>query len=101
MGRSGVRYRKFRKFYEERLRNVVIPEAKVKRRIWFTRQYALGKRYYDYQNLVGGFKPLLDVILRNNWLIDDAPKWCQDFYQQEPSPTGQDQIKVVIEECHA
>lgn len=42
----------------------------------------VGPRCLDYGNLVGGFKPILDALVSEGMLVDDAPRWLQDRYQQ-------------------
>lgn len=75
-----------------------VPKAEKKRRIYFTRYWGKGKRAYDYGNLVGGFKPLLDEIVRAGLLLDDSPKQCEEYYKQFKSPTKKDYVIVVIED---
>jgi hypothetical protein len=77
-----------------------LPKAKAYRRIFFTRFWGKGKRAYDYGNLVGGFKPLLDEIVRAGLLLDDSPKHCSEYYRQYKSPDGVDHVVVVIEDVH-
>ena len=78
--------------------STLITPAKKYRRIFFTRFWGKGKRAYDFGNLVGGFKPLLDEIVRSGWLIDDSPKFCSEYYSQHKSKTGKDYVEVVIED---
>ena len=75
-----------------------LPEAKKPRRIFFTRFWGKGKRAYDFGNLVGGFKPLLDMVVRAKLLVDDSPKHCAEYYRQYKSPDGTDHVVVVIED---
>jgi len=76
----------------------LVQPAKKYRRIFFTRLWGKGKRAYDYGNLVGGFKPLLDEIVRAGYLIDDSPRYCSEYYSQYKSTTGKDYVEVVIED---
>lgn len=78
-----------------------IPEAEGKRRIFFLRQWAAGKRAYDYGNLVGGFKPLLDMVVDCGLLIDDKPKHCADYYKQMRSPDGTDRVIITLEDYYS
>lgn len=75
-----------------------LPPAESYRRIFFTRFWGKGKRAYDYGNLVGGFKPLLDEIVRAGHLIDDSPKHCAEYYRQYKAPDGDDHVVIVIED---
>jgi len=95
-------YRKERNDCDKKVRSFLaqhdIPIASSRRRVLFYRFYGKGKRAYDYGNLVGGFKPLLDVIVRNKLLVDDNPKFCSDYYFQAKSATGVDYVQVIIDE---
>ncbi len=75
-----------------------LPKATGHRRIYFTRFWKKRKYAYDYGNLVGGFKPLLDEIVKAGLLLDDKPSVCSDYYRQFKSPDGFDRVVVVIEE---
>lgn len=75
-----------------------LPKATAYRRIFFCRYWGKGKRAYDYGNLVGGFKPLLDEIVRAGLLVDDSPKHCSEYYSQYKSPNGKDHVVIVIED---
>lgn len=97
-GRSGIPYRRYRRLFESQLHNYTLPDASGPRRIVLTRQYGKGKRAYDYGNLVGGMKPLLDEITKKGWLISDAPSHCHDYYKQERSLDGQDHVVIEIHE---
>lgn len=41
-----------------------------------------GARLLDYDNLVGGCKPLIDALCRSGLLWDDSPRHCQVTYTQ-------------------
>ena len=59
-------YRKARRSWKRELaRSCSATQAKKKRRVFFTRLWGKGKRAYDFGNLVGGFKPLLDENFPN------------------------------------
>lgn len=53
------------------------------RRVLITRYYGTDERLFDYANLVGGCKPLLDALVLEGLLFDDRVKWCEDHYRQE------------------
>ncbi len=46
-------------------------------------------RLLDYANLVGGAKPLADVLKRLGYLKDDSPKWWKCAYDQHQVPEAQ------------
>lgn len=97
-GRGSSPYRGHRAAWERLLRPYThLPKAKGKRRVFFTRFWGKRKRAYDYGNLVGGFKPLLDMLVKHDFLVDDSPRWCYDYYRQFKSPDETDYVIVVIE----
>lgn len=95
-GRS--RYRGIRNKYTSLLAATGVPKATKKRRVFITRQYGYKKRAYDFGNLVGGCKPLLDAMKLNGLIVDDRPTMLQEFYFQEKSPDKNDHILIRIEE---
>jgi hypothetical protein len=46
-------------------------------------------RLLDYANLVGGCKPIPDVLKRLGYLKDDSPKWVTLVYAQHLAPVDQ------------
>lgn len=100
--------RRYKGVYSKYLRHLrkhveSVPTAEDKRRVMITRQYGKGKsgrwkRDYDYGNLVGGCKPLLDAMTELGFIVDDRPSMLSDYYFQERSPTGVDNIVIIIEE---
>jgi len=94
-------YRKQRKTWARLLLREYsgLKRATAKRRISITRLWGKGKRAYDYGNLVGGLKPLLDEIVRAGLLLDDSPKCCADYYYQYKAPDGIDRVVIVLEDC--
>jgi hypothetical protein len=55
-----------------------------------------GVRALDYDNLVGGCKPLVDALCRAGLLWDDAPKHCQIQYTQTKVPAKSARTVVVV-----
>ncbi len=79
--------------------------AKGYRRIYLSRYFGYGpsgkfwQQPYDYGNLVGGGKALLDAIVWCGLLYDDSPKYCEQHYPvQERSPDGKDRIVIVLQD---
>ncbi len=97
-GRS--KYRGIRNKYVTQLSKftTVLPEPTTKRRVFITRQYGAKKREYDYGNLVGGCKPLLDAMIKVGLIVDDRPSMLADYYFQRKSADGKDHIVILIEE---
>lgn len=52
-------------------------------------------RMLDYGNLVGGAKPLPDVLKSLGYIKDDAPKWFTCVYEQHMCPASC--VRTVIE----
>ena len=68
------------------------------RRITLTRFYAKRKRLYDRANLVGGGKPLVDLLVECGILKNDNAVWFEGVFHQLPSPTGKDMTQIEIED---
>ena len=91
-GKGGARfkYRKVRDDYERMIRAAIVahkvmlavgPRA-AKRRVTLTRFYTGREREFDRANWVGGAKPILDALVRCGLLVDDSPRWLDDYYHQ-------------------
>lgn len=65
-----------------------IPDAHSRRNIVVTRYYGRNPltggahREWDYDNLVGGCKPVVDAMVRTRLLVGDGPKDCAISYRQ-------------------
>lgn len=99
-GGARHRYRRARNEFElEFLRAAAglrIPHAMRRRRVTLTRLFSGRERKFDYGNLVGGCKLVLDAMIRAWLIVDDAPKWLEDHYLQvRGSESG---LLVIIEE---
>lgn len=81
----------------ERLR-LRIPTAIAKRRIRVTRYYGGRCKERDHANLVGGCKALVDSLVKEGLLVDDAPAWVDDHYAQVRLATGTTRVEIVVEE---
>lgn len=96
------KYRSFRRHIEAlmltELDQVHIPVADRARRGLLTRWWGKRKSTYDHENLVGGGKPILDVMKKLGLIVDDNPKWWQGYYKQRKSPDGKDYITIELEE---
>lgn len=97
-GFGGYEYRKAKTKYKKSL-NVHACEraspASLKRRVYVTRLYKKPKRAYDYDNLVWGCKPLIDVIRTNGWLFDDNPKHVEVIYNQVESDSNAIELTIA------
>lgn len=53
-----------------------------------------GVRLLDYDNLVGGCKPLVDALKRAGLIWDDSPRWCRITYNQ--TRVSASQVKTIV-----
>ena len=99
---AGAKYRKERDQWARALvvlaRNEGIPTAAAKRRITLTRVIGPRQREYDYGNLVGGAKHVLDACKTAGLIVDDSPKWCIDVYQQRPRVDSKEYGTIITVE---
>jgi hypothetical protein len=98
--KSGWAYRSLRNRLAKQLKDQLnaIPAATRFRAGIITRQYGARKRRYDDENLVGGGKPLVDVLRDYAVLVDDRPGMWRGYYRQERSPDGVDRIVIRLME---
>jgi hypothetical protein len=81
----------------ERIR-LRIPTATKRRRITVTRFYGGRCKERDYVNLAAGCKALVDSLVKEGLLVDDAPAWVDDHYAQVRLATGTTRVEIVVEE---
>ncbi len=62
--------------------DLAIPKATAKRRLTVQRMYCGREQERDYVNLVGGMKVIIDALVLEGLLVDDAPKHLDDMYMQ-------------------
>ena len=66
-----------------------IPKASAKRRVTLTRYYDGRQREWDADNLATGAKPVIDALVREGLLVDDARAFAEIHYDQvRRSPRG-------------
>lgn len=103
---TNYKYRKMREKYVSDLKGKAdqIPTADAFRCGIITRYYNTlrefgGQRAYDLENLIGGCKPLLDV-LRNHYglLVNDSPPWWRGYYHQEVDKTQPCHYSITLME---
>lgn len=99
-GRSGWKYREQRKLWARAIgaANIVCQPATGPRRLWLTRQWGKGQRAYDTDNLIWGFKPVVDEIVKQGWLLDDTPDKVERIYDQFKSEDGFNYVHVKVED---
>lgn len=95
--KTGFVYRRYRKFYEHALVELnAVPRANKFRAVLITRVYGKRCRTYDMGNLVGGCKPLVDVLKGFAVILDDRDDCARFYYKQERSADGIDRIRLQI-----
>jgi hypothetical protein len=70
--------------------------AETFRRVTFVRLYSGREREFDYANLVGGMKPVVDAMKNVGLIVDDSTRWIEDHYRQERAEESG--LRVTIEE---
>jgi hypothetical protein len=100
---NGYTYRRYRNELARLLKDQLnaIPRAERFRVGIITRVYGLSakgkqKRAYDWENLVGGCKPLIDTLRDYAVIVDDNPGNWRGYYEQVKSPDGIDRVKVQL-----
>jgi hypothetical protein len=53
-------------------------------------------RLLDYANLVGGAKPIPDVLKALGYIKDDSPQWFTGIYAQFKVPAGEEKTGILI-----
>lgn len=65
--------------------------------VWsITRVYSSRKREMDMANIVGGFKPLVDLLSEFGIIVDDSPRYFECSYNQEKG--GQTHVALILKE---
>ncbi len=100
-GFAGRKYRAFKAKFHGYMHNFkrVVPTATGWRRAHILRLYGKRCRPFDYANLVGGGKPMIDSMVDLGYLLDDSPKLFLGSYHQAANPTGAHEIFIRLEEC--
>lgn len=92
-GPSRYKYKKHRDTWAQEFMvarvNQKIPRATSKRFSVITRRFKRhGQVLLDYDNLVGGMKPLVDALVIEQLLLDDSDDGAIIRYKQCPAETG-------------
>lgn len=81
------RYRRVRDQWTLLIRNQMqwasCPNATGARRVVYTRIMGTREREWEFDNLVGGGKPVFDAMKRAGLIVDDSVKLCMREYAQE------------------
>ena len=98
INKSGAKY--LYKSYRDKLKNNLICMLGMgneqERTAWkVVRHWGANKRQFDDANLVGGFKPLFDALVKINHIQDDNPDYFKAYYFQRKSNTGQGYIELI------
>lgn len=99
---NATQYSHWRKYTTERdawavlLRSHLVPRTPPDHRVRVS-IHSYRTRYLDYGNLVGGAKPIPDVIVRLGWARDDSPRWMDTAYAQTVVPKEEERTEISIE----
>lgn len=98
INKSGAKY--LYKAYRDKLKNNLICMLGMgneqERTAWkVVRHWGANKRQFDDANLVGGFKPLFDALVKINHIQDDNPEYFKAYYFQRKSNTGEGYIELI------
>lgn len=95
-GASRHLYKKFRDNLQDRLTAIVGQSQKEENRTaWlFERHWGKRKSAFDHANLIGGFKPLIDSMIKVGIVKDDSPDLFKAYYTQQKSTSGIGFIKI-------
>ncbi len=106
-GVAGRAYRNERSSWVARLvRNgALVPRAEGHRQVIITRHYKAPtpgqrdkRKEYDYDNLVGGAKPLVDALRAAKLIKNDHQGAVTVIYKQQPSTTSKPLVTVELQE---
>ena len=98
INKSGAKY--LYKAYRDKLKTTLICSLGIgneeDRTAWkIVRHWGAGKLQFDDANLVGGFKPLFDALVKINHIQDDNPDYFKAYYFQRKSNTGEGYIELI------
>ena len=83
-----------------RVIGLYLPEVtriRSKSSVVIARHYGKGRRKYDHDNMVGGCKPIIDLLVRQGYLYNDTPEYVEVEYIQVKSDDGEDQIEIQVD----
>lgn len=69
-----------------------------KRRATITRRYVRKQRPFDFDNLAGGLKPVVDGLVESGLLLDDRPDAVELYYDQAPTNQPLGFIEIQLED---
>lgn len=83
-GRGRWKYYRAKQSWFREIPPCPLPLAAMGRRrlVLFTRWMGHRERAYDEENFKGGCKPILDVLVKKGWLVDDRRKMVETEYRQ-------------------
>lgn len=97
-GASRFQYKQFRDQITRRLKSAFGrgKEAPEERKAFkLVRKWGKGKSQFDEANLIGGFKPIIDSMIRAKLIFDDCPDFFKAYYFQEKSETDLGYIQII------
>lgn len=89
------KYKKLRENLINDIENLLGPGEEEERKAFrITRHWGPRKRQFDEANLVGGFKILVDAMVKTGHIADDNPNLFKCYYFQKKSTTGFGYIEI-------
>ena len=86
---------KWKKTFMKCMRNFELMKRKnCRKKITVTRIYTGRKRELDYDNFVGGCKPMIDALKTVGFIIDDKPSWLDREYTQVKGDRNSTLVRV-------
>lgn len=58
--------------------------------------FSFRANFLDNGNLIGGCKPILDVLVDLGVLVDDSLEWLEDHYYQVKVPREEEKTEIFI-----
>lgn len=97
-GASRFQYKAFRDQITKRLksafgRGLSAPEER--KAFKFIRNWGPNKSQFDEANLIGGFKPIVDSMIKAGLIFDDNPDFFKAYYFQRKSISGFGYIQII------
>ena len=92
-------YARYRKRWTAALRAHLRPQAAAPNKKMCVDIVSRRMRIIDWGNLVGGAKPIPDVLQDMRYIQDDSPQWVTITYRQEKAARGERGTEIRITEA--
>jgi len=75
---------------------VPVRELKLQVSGWeLVREYCYPNKEFDFANLIGGCKPIIDILVKSGVIQDDAPKYFDCVYSQIKADRNQVRLRLL------